>query len=420
MKSRSLSSLLFAVLWLFSRLIMFKVWQAAARYIKSDVTYYFNQLDRHGDAGQLIEYPTPVVWFLKLLYSFSGGSVDVFVAWFVGAMFALDVLATVVLWFKAGRAAAVYWTAFIFSVGALVWFRIDLIPAVAVCLALVWLLSKPYASGAAIAVGAATKFWPALLILPLVGVSPSARKRGYGFLIVGGSLGLASLLVTGWNRSISPLTWQSDRGLQIESVLASVPMARQAFDYSVFYKIRISQYNAFEIKGPSVEFWTSLGDVLLPGVAVLALVLGWLIGFGGVGLRNHSIEAAKSSPVELRRQAMIVATVALICAVIVTNKTFSPQYVIWLAGPLSMLIAARNTTFEDRVHAMVLGTLGILVAALTQQIYPLNYVGLIQNPHNMAAVTLLLLTRNAIMILMTSWSIWRAMQLALAVGREDN
>lgn len=418
MRSRAFVSSAFVVLWMISRYLMLLVWQNAARYIRADVTYYFNQLEEQASGLQLVEYPTPVVWFLRVLHFVSGGDVDVFVACFVAAMFLLDVAATAVLWFKAGRAAAVYWTLFIFCIGSLVWFRIDLIPAVAVCCALVWLLSKPVLSGASIAVGAAMKFWPALLILPLVGASESAKRRGLGFLVVGGLFGLTSLLVAGWERSVSPLTWQGDRGLQIESVLASVPMARQAFDRSVFYEIRLSQYNAFEIKGPSVDFWTNLGDVLLPGVVVLALGLGWLIGFGGVGLKNHSLGAVRSSSVDLRQQAMLWATTAVICAVIVANKTFSPQYVIWLAGPLSMLIAARNTTSEDQVHATVLGTLGLLVAILTQQIYPLNYIGLIQNPHNMASVTLLLLTRNAIMLLMTCWTVWRALQLALAVGRE--
>ena len=58
----------------------------------------------------------------------------------------------------------------------------------------------------------------------------------------------------GWTRSISPVTWQSDRGLQIESIVATVPMIRHAFISPDLFHTELSQYNAWEIFGPGVDF----------------------------------------------------------------------------------------------------------------------------------------------------------------------
>lgn len=416
-EERVLNGWLCAAIWVVTRVVMGMVWDSRARFIDFDVGYYFRQIEYSASmTSTLVEYPTPVVWLLQLMHFCSGGNAAVFMTIFTSSMFALDGALAIMLWFRAGRAAALYWTGFLFMIGPLIWFRLDLIPAAVVALACVWLVRRPLAAGAMIALGAAIKLWPALLILPVFGPHRAGRDRAIGFVLIGGALGGASWLAHGWQRSISPITWQSDRGLQIESVLASWPMYEHAFPTPPLGRIFLSRYNAWEIAGVDDDLWLRLGTIGMVAAAGFAVLLCWLIGFGGAGLPGHSLAGARHAPSRLRHSAMLTAIVAIICAVLVANKTLSPQYVIWLAGPLALLVAQRGREGRHRFHAVGLAVLGMLVALLTQFVFPLNYGGLLRNPRNDAATTVLLLIRNGALVVLGCWSALRALALAWRVG----
>ena len=75
-----------------------------------------------------------------------------------------------------------------------------------------------WAASAAIAVATALKLWPVLL-------PPSWRRSGGGSVPravpgVGLVIAGACLAVAGWDRLFSPLLYQADRGLQVESLFA--------------------------------------------------------------------------------------------------------------------------------------------------------------------------------------------------------
>ena len=405
----------FVAVWLVSRTLMAWLWANQETFIDHDVRYYLGQLNHNGLGQALIEYPTPITLLLAGLRLLAGPSEEVFLFVFVLLMLALDGLATFWLWTGLSRWAAGYWLAFTFLVGSLIWFRIDLIPAVAVLAGLIWVTRRPLMAGSAIAIGAAAKLWPAMLIIPMLGSSPRARRRGLGFVIVGGVLGIGSLAGFGWQRSTSPLTWQSDRGLQIESLAATWPMIRHAFAPEPDFYTLLSEYNAWEIYGPGVARWQQLADHAMIGALTLALLLGWLIGLGGAGLPGHRCAQANSAGAARRRtHAIVLATIALICAVIVANKTFSPQYVIWLTGPLALLVAL-PLQVEHRRQARLLALLGLVTAALTHLVFPLNYAGLIAMRAE-AGATLLLVGRNLIVVAMTILSILWALRAAWLVG----
>ena len=67
---------------------------------------------------------------------------------------------------------------------------------------------------------------------------------------------MVSLLWAGWDRLVSPLGWQSGRGLQVESVWASIPMLARALGLGD-YAVTISRFQAFEIYGSGVAVWTA-------------------------------------------------------------------------------------------------------------------------------------------------------------------
>lgn len=410
------AGILATALWVVSRIMMAILWSLKETFIDHDVRYYYWQLMNQPMDQALIEYPTPIPLLLQGLRLVAGPNENAFLLAFVLVMVVIDGMATLWLWRAYSRRAAAYWAAFTFAIGSLIWFRIDLLPALAVLASLIWLTRRPAASGVAVALGAATKLWPAMLIVPMLGARGAERRRAAGFLIAGGALGLVSLLGFGWTRSVSPLTWQSDRGLQIESIVATVPMVRHGFGPAGQYYTELSQYNAWEIYGPQVDWWLGVADWLMVATIVLALCFGWLISLHGIGLPGRTLQGPADSGLAARRtHAIVLAQLAMICAVIVANKTFSPQYMIWLSAPLAIGVALPLPRW-DRLAARVLAGFGLVTAALTHLVFPLNYSGLIDANPDPADVRLLVL-RNGLMIVFTVLAIGLAGRAALAVGR---
>ena len=405
--------------WLLSRALIALLWSLEETFIDHDVRYYYWQLEGNGLDGALVEYPTPIAVLLDGIHLSVGRSEDAYVISFVLLMAVLDGAATIWLWRSYSRQAAVYWSAYTFCIGSLIWFRIDLLPAIAVLAGLAFVSRRPFASGAAVALGAATKLWSAMLIAPMLGTDRLGKRRGLGFAIVGGVLGLGSLAVFGWTRSISPVTWQSDRGLQIESIVATIPMIRHAFGRPGEYFTELSQYNAWEIFGPGVQSWLAAADWLLGGSVLLAVVLGWLIGLGGAGLPGHKLSNA-NDPARMvaRTHAIVLAQVALISMTLVANKTFSPQYMIWLGAPLTILVALPLAR-RDRIGARWLAILGLICAVLTHLIFPLNYAGLIDQQVADQGDTVRLAVRNLLVIGLCAAAVTMAIRSAWRIGRDD-
>lgn len=388
------SGWLWAAGWLLSRSVMLYDWAAHYRYIKNDVIYYFNSVNDHG-AQSLVEYPVPMVWLLQLLAIPAAGRLDSYVLAFALGMAALDWWLARSLWREpgAGRSAAVFWGAFTFSMGPLIWFRYDMLPAALVAAALLLAQRRPRLSGALIASGTAVKVWPVLLLGPLAGRDRAAGRRVMATLAAGAVLALVSVLQSGFPRLFSPLTWQADRGLQIESVPASTAMYLRAFSERTDWQVELSRFNAFEVTGPGVEVAQQLADVGLGLAALLALILGVL-------LWRRRVPTASD---------MTVAALAIILVVLVLNKTLSPQYLYWLGAPVAVLVAQQPRPHGPLTVAVALGTL--VAGMLTQQVYPVGYGALISNPHGDRTVTIMLLLRNGLLTLMAllvvSWSVLR-------------
>lgn len=399
------SWLTYAFLWALSRAYL--GWEMAHRvsYIVGDVVYYYQQLDAGaGDVGRiLVEYPTPVVWAMEALRQVTGRDRATFVFGFMVLMVVLDATMTRLLWVHGGSrrvAAVVAWIVFVTFIGPLAYYRFDLAPALVAGAAALYVHKKPATAGGLVAIGASLKLWPALLVLPLLGRGPERRRSGVAFAVVGAGLALGSLVSAGWARTVSPLTWQSDRGLQIESVPATWLMWLRTFDPSAPVHVAMSRYNAYEITGQGVAASIQASTVAgMVGVAVIAW-LGWRV----VRLPNRS--------------AGTVAAVmlAVILVMIVTNKTLSPQYVIWLGGPICALIAAADADGDEIWGAPLLFTAaGWLVAIGTEQVYPTLYGELVTGRGTPWATSVLVL-RNVGLVVLTVASVWYAAVSTSAVA----
>ena len=195
----------------------------------------------------------------------------------------------------------------------------------------------------------------------------------------------ASLLAGGWDRLLSPLVWQADRGLQIEAVPASVPMALRAADPAA-WQVGMSHYQAFELFGPGVDAWLVVSAVL----GVLGLVTGLAL------LAHHLIRQQRDRQTWVHGVAL--SMVAIIAVIIVVNTIGT---IVWLGGPLVALVAWLGPA--HRAVGRLLATL-LVIAALSHLVYPVLYDrinGMADDPVWTPIATVVLVLRNLVLVLFT-------------------
>ena len=379
--------------WLSTRLLILVILAAFERFVVGDVFYYYRKINALFTAGldrTLYEYPTPVVWILWLPYGASFGSRVGYLVAFVVFMLALDAVFCYALWRASGRrhdSAVDFWLIFVPLIGPLAYLRFDMLPAVLAGGALLAARRKPWVTGALTGLGAAIKLWPALLIGAFLSYRSDRRPAGIAFIVVGFGLALISLIFGGWSRLISPLTWQSDRGLQIESIWATPLMVARAVrpDYWI---VDISRYQAYEIFGPGVDAWVMISSIAtVLGLSVIILLT----------VRAFRHDGSTPAAIGL----VVIATVAIMT---ITNKTLSPQYLLWVGGPMAALLAFRpQATPEEQPAISRIARQALVLALLTQLVYPLFYYSYLgHHGHAMIIVsTIVTALRNLALVVFT-------------------
>jgi hypothetical protein len=395
--------------WLITRLLMLVILASFENFVVGDVYYYHRKINALFSAGldrTLYEYPTPVVWILWLPYGASLGNRVGYLVAFIIFMLALDALFTCALWRSAGRrhdTAIDFWLIFVPLIGPLSYLRFDMLPAVLAGGALLAARRKPWVTGALTGLGAAIKLWPALLIGAFMSYRADRRPAGIAFVVVGFGLALISLIFGGWLRLISPLTWQSDRGLQIESIWATPLMLARAVKPD-YWTVDMSRYQAYEIFGSGVEAWVMISNIAtLFGLALIILLTIRAFRYDG------------STPV-----AIGFVIVAIVAIMTITNKTLSPQYLLWLGGPMAALLVFRPQALPGERSAInrMAGQL-LILAVLTQLVYPLlydSYLGL-QGQAMIIIATVVTAIRNLALVAFTveaCWLAWRTLGVAVS------
>jgi hypothetical protein len=379
--------------WILTRLLILLLMATAERFVVGDVFYYHRKIRALFDVGlerTLNEYPTPVAWILWLPYGVTGGNRAGYLLAFIAFMLVLDGAFAWALWRSAGRRHEValdFWIVFVLLVGPLSYLRFDILPAVLAGGALLVARHRPWLTGALTGLGAAVKLWPALLVGAFLAHRPTRRPTAAGFVLVGFGLAVVSLLTGGWSRLVSPLTWQSDRGLQIESIWATPVMLGRAVSPGGWL-VDISKYQAYEVFGPGVAallMLSTLATVLGLGVILALLVRAF---------RNPA-------PSAVALGLVILATVAVMT---VTNKTLSPQYLLWLGGPMAALLLLRGeeSPAEQRSIGRLAGQL-LALALLTHLVYPLLYDAFLgrRGQDGIVLSTLVTTARNVFLVVFT-------------------
>ena len=233
---------------------------------------------------------------------------------------------------------------------------------------------------ASLGLGAAAKFVPALAVLPLA-LTRRGAMRGCAVFLAVVALFFVPFALLGGHGLLQSFAYQAERGLQVESLAASVLMFFRSVASIVF------EHGAFEVRGEGVGLATSLSPFLtLLLLAVTGFAMWWEFRrCGGLGVGTFPRHAA-----------------ALILAFMLGSRVLSPQYMIWLL-PLVPLSAG--------------GFVGTIICALflaacftTTMIFPFHYADLLSFRYPGPE---LLLARNLLLVIL-----WISMLTLAAVGAE--
>jgi hypothetical protein len=268
---------------------------------------------------------------------------------------------------------------------AMTW-RYDLFPALLAAVA-VWaaLERQPVLVGVALGVGVLAKLYPVALLpaLALPWLIPFDLGRlvrlaaTFGLTVL---LGLLPFVALAGNDAFAFLTYQTGRGLQIESIggalvllggLASGGPVQLSFGFG-----------AVQAEGP-------LADTLLRLLPVITvLVFGLLAWLGWQRVRAEANAAPPEVADDGVRPATLVALAfASLLALLLTSKVYSIQYVVWIVPFLALV---RGWPFW----------IGAAIAGLTMPIHPILYSDLV---HQQALPILVLNLRNALVTGLAAW-----------------
>jgi 4-amino-4-deoxy-L-arabinose transferase-like glycosyltransferase len=275
------------------------------------------------------------------------------------------------------------------------------------CLAAAWAFQRAErtgslawfaAAGALVAGGVMIKIVPGMLLGAMFGwlVVFPATKRWRPMLPVVAGFGIALALlhaafVAHWGDGyLASYTYHVKRGLQLESTFAGVIMAGHGFGgpLGIAYVSK-----AYDLETPFTGVLVSLSPALFLALA------------GVLAVRVAAARRLAGGP--RRDFALVLLTIALLLAFMLTNKVFSPQYLLWLGPLFAVALAAERALWAPAVALL-------FAAGITQAIFPHFYDQL----RLMQPWTVLLLNlRNLILVVLLGWLLWRLPRLLVAPPR---
>ncbi|MFD5215821.1 hypothetical protein [Microbacterium sp. NPDC058345] len=288
-----------------------------------------------------------------------------------------DLLGFAVLVGREGRGrratAGWFWTAALVLLGPIAMYRID---AVTVPLAVaggMWLARRPAVAATLLTVGAWIKIWPGALLVAAV-VAMRSRLR---MLAAAGAVTVAvvgTVVLLGADRELFGfLSQQTDRGLQIEAVAATP-----------FLWLSVSGAASIEYSFEILTF--QIGAAGADAVAaaltlMMAVLVAAIVAAGVLRVRRGAPWPRLLPPLAL----------AIVTALIVTNKVGSPQFHTWLIAPVVLWL------IHDRTRAAGAVALVLVLCALTFAVYPLSYDALLRAE---LLPVLLITVRNLLLVVL--------------------
>lgn len=370
-----------AIAWVITRAAM--VWFSLAQHEQwGDVKYYLDGLHLES-AGQraLGEYPDATVIPLR----FIGWFTDDLEAFTTGVIVFCLLMDAALSWWLACQPrwqGFIFWILFGMFIGPVMIARLDLLPGVLVAGAAVWIGRSPRVAAVLLGLATAVKLWPLALATGLVGSwrSRCTWTRLAWWAATVAAITLLTTITSGWWRVLSPLQYQTDRGLQSETLFATPFIWLAAFNEN--WDIEYSASKSFEVLGTGVGFALIVSTVATAGVAAFGLV---------VTARRFFITGGQD-PVATRAYWL-----ALVLLIVVTAKVFSPQYLLWFGPLIAVMIALDGGASR---HLRVIGWLMVIAAGFTSWFFPLLFDYFIEDTPSLLSVAVLT-ARNILMLAVT-------------------
>lgn len=295
---------------------------------------------------------------------------------------------------RPGRVAAVaawWWLAFLLLLGPVGLARIDSVTAPLVIMGLLWLRTRPVAGAVLLSLATWVKVWPVAAIIAL---AVASRRRWQVIAVFAstslGIIAFAQLFGSGLT-ILSFVTEQTNRGLQIEAPVAGWWLWQSALGIPgtlVYYDHEILTY---QVVGAGTDAVIAVMTPLLAVCVAAVLLLGW------------RAQRAGASVDRLFPPLLF----ALVLTLIAINKVGSPQFMTWLAAPIILGLVVSPRAWRGPA------AVALLMAGLTQLVYPYFYNGLLATTPTMVLV---LTVRNLLELVLLGWMMVRVWRLGSASG----
>ncbi|MFJ3668362.1 glycosyltransferase 87 family protein [Streptomyces sp. NPDC090106] len=302
---------------------------------------------------------------------------DYTTAFFVLAFVADFVVLSMLLWagMRPDRSlrGVWVWVVGVPLLGPTVYARYDVMVTAVAVAALLAGVRHPRVMGVLVGFGAMLKVWPVLLLV-------AVRRRSTWMAAAVTAAGLAAVFAVTMPGAFAFLTFQADRGTEVESLGSLVfHVARHhGWDGQV-----LLNYGSVEFLGPWVD------TVSTAALALTGIAFGWLLMWRLLATRF---------------EAHTVADAALVAVLLftTTSRVISPQYMVWLVGLAAVCLGFRATR-------MTLPAVLVLVATFVTVLeFPLYFANVVASDD--LGITLLVL-RNGLLVtasVIAAVRLWRA------------
>jgi hypothetical protein len=286
-------------------------------------------------------------------------------------------------------AIAWWWMLYLVLLGPIALGRIDAVTVPVALVAVMLIARHPRWGGALLAVGAWIKVWPAgVLLAALIAL----RERG---AVMAAAVGTSMVVVAagialgGASALLTPITEQTGRGLQVEAPISTLWLWAAA----------AGEWAARVYYDEGILTWQVIGDGSPQAAAamtpLLALTVAVIAGLGLLAMRRGVDEVV----------LFPVLALAMVMALITVNKVGSPQFATWIAVPVVLGLAWQRW---GGVSFRVPAVLALVIAALTQVVYPVLYANLLSLEVGMLLV---LTARNVLYVMLLGWAVGQLVML---------
>ncbi|WP_188282442.1 glycosyltransferase 87 family protein [Streptomyces sp. CBMA29] len=267
---------------------------------------------------------------------------------------------------RGGRMAGVWvWVGGGALLGPIIYARYDVMVTAVAVAGLLLLPRRPKAGGVLAGVGAMLKVWPLLLLIG----TPRGRTTRRSWISAAVTMAVIALAFhLAMPGSLSFLTFQRDRGTEVESLGATVFHIARHFGWHGTARMH---YGSVEFIGPHVHL------VSTAAMALSVLAFAWLL-LWRLRARTYSV----ATPFDAAFTAVLVFTT--------TSRVISPQYMVWLVGVGAVCMTLRESVVRRPVALMLGATL------FTTLEFPIFFEDI---AHSDKLGVALIVTRNGLLVL---------------------